>query len=285
MLGRLRLDDALSQLESASRDSTTMFEGWSEARVKAYRQIESNPNSYYYRFNAPGEQQRNGQWTTEEKEAFRKRMEEKGADGQWGVFSMAIPGRVGYQCSNYYRGMIKSGKIVDPNYEVDEKGGLHYLFGKKEGQGAGVIRKHTKSHAKKRKATINHPGDSDDDEEASPSSPPPSRKSRKSAVSTSPSSTTGDASFSTRRTRAHGPINDESWSNPLPGFTDPITLDQVIKPAISPYGHVMGYDSWCKCLSGSGSTCPLTKKPLSKRELVLLTFENIEEYREKIVNM
>lgn len=27
---------------------------------------------------------------------------------------------------------------------------------------------------------------------------------------------------------------------PLPGFIDPITLEQVIKPAISKYGHVMG---------------------------------------------
>lgn len=28
--------------------------------------------------------------------------------------------------------------------------------------------------------------------------------------------------------------------NPLPGFIDPITLDEVRKPAISKYGHVMG---------------------------------------------
>ena len=29
-------------------------------------------------------------------------------------------------------------------------------------------------------------------------------------------------------------------TNPLPGFIDPITLEEVIKPAISKYGHVMG---------------------------------------------
>lgn len=33
-------------------------------------------------------------------------------------------------------------------------------------------------------------------------------------------------------------------SNPLPGFVDPITLDEVVKPAISKYGHVMGYVTW-----------------------------------------
>ena len=33
-----------------------------EARIKAYKQIDTNPNTYYYRFNAPGEAQRNGPW-------------------------------------------------------------------------------------------------------------------------------------------------------------------------------------------------------------------------------
>jgi hypothetical protein len=31
---------------------------------------------------------------------FFKRLKEIGADGQWGIFSMAIPGRVGYQVMN-----------------------------------------------------------------------------------------------------------------------------------------------------------------------------------------
>ncbi|OUM61102.1 hypothetical protein PIROE2DRAFT_12974, partial [Piromyces sp. E2] len=50
---RLRLDDALNQLKSD--DPMKAFEGWSEARIKAYKMIEANPNTYYYRFNAPGE--------------------------------------------------------------------------------------------------------------------------------------------------------------------------------------------------------------------------------------
>jgi len=33
----------------------------------------------------------------------------------------------------------------------------------------------------------------------------------------------------------------------LPGFIDPITLDQVEKPAISKYGHVMGYVYGSRC--------------------------------------
>lgn len=76
--------------------------------------------------------------------------------------------------------------------------------------------------------------------------------------------------------------DDLDAMNPLPGFIDPITLEVVVKPAISKYGHVMGYDSWIRCLLQEGATkntCPLTKKPLTKRDLTILTFENIDEYR------
>lgn len=90
-ISRLKLDDALANAAD--------MEGWSEARIKAYRGMAKNPNAYYYRFNAPGESQKNGPWSKEEDELFMKRIAECGADGQWGIFSMAIPGRVGYQVS------------------------------------------------------------------------------------------------------------------------------------------------------------------------------------------
>lgn len=32
--------------------------------------------------------------------------------------------------------------------------------------------------------------------------------------------------------------------NPLPGLLDPITLEPVASPAISPWGHVMGMATW-----------------------------------------
>jgi len=55
--GRLKLDDALELLK---KNPETAMEGWSAARVYAYKMIHKNPNRYYYRFNAPGEKQRNG---------------------------------------------------------------------------------------------------------------------------------------------------------------------------------------------------------------------------------
>jgi hypothetical protein len=93
---KLKLDEALEQLEKG-KDPKKVFEGWSEARIKAYSQIHTKPNTYYYRFNAPGEKQGSGAWTKEERELFFARLQEVGADGQWGIFSIAIPGRVGYQ--------------------------------------------------------------------------------------------------------------------------------------------------------------------------------------------
>ena len=80
-------------------------------------------------------------------------------------------------------------------------------------------------------------------------------------------------------------------------FIDQMTMMPVVKPAISPYGHVLGYDSWVKVLNRNPkNTCPFTKKvwaisnkcnpqKLTRRSLVKLTPENIEEYRDKIINV
>ncbi|KAI8077939.1 uncharacterized protein B0P05DRAFT_543411 [Gilbertella persicaria] len=143
--GRLNLDDALQQMQE-NQNTQDPFEGWSEARLRAYKMLDKNPNSYYYRFNAPGEQQQKGKWTKEEHQLFLDRLEELGANSQWGIFSMAIPGRVGYQCSNYYRQMIESKQIYDPNYVLDEQGKAHYLFDKKNGVGVTekIFCKHSK---------------------------------------------------------------------------------------------------------------------------------------------
>ena len=75
-----------------------------------------------------------------------------------------------------------------------------------------------------------------------------------------------------------------------------MTMMPVQKPAISAYGHVMGYDSWVKVLNRDPkNTCPFTKKvgksrmveaqKLTRRSLVKLTSENIDEYRDKIINV
>ena len=100
---------------------------------QAYSKRHSNPNTYYYRFNAPNEKQATGAWSAENHKRFMEKLKRDGVDYQWGLWSMDIPGRVGYQCSNYYRKLIMEGVVEDANYvmEVDEKTGrkkLKFLF-------------------------------------------------------------------------------------------------------------------------------------------------------------
>lgn len=70
--------------------------------------------------------------------------------------------------------------------------------------------------------------------------------------------------------------------NPLPDYTDPITLQPVVLPALSPYGHVAGYYTWVQALKETDGQCPFTKLPLTVEMLTKLTPKNIEKYREYI---
>ena len=63
---------------------------------------------------------------------------------------MQIPGRVGYQCSNYYRQLIKEGKIHDDNYSFDSKGKLVFRFRDGEGKST-LVHKKGKGESKPRK--------------------------------------------------------------------------------------------------------------------------------------
>ena len=54
---------------------------------------------------------------------------------------MQIPGRVGYQCSNFYRQLIKEGEIKDENYQFDKNGKLVFLFRDKNGKSTLVRQK------------------------------------------------------------------------------------------------------------------------------------------------
>lgn len=286
MGGRLALDDAVKQVRENKVDPSKAFEGWSQARIRAYQMIDQNPNSYYYRFNAPGEEQKKGQWSAEERKLFFKRLEEVGANGQWGIFAMKIPGRVGYQCSNFYRLLVETGEINDPNYVLDEKGKAHYLFDKKtaDGQVEKTFRTHSKhgtgrgsgipsssalsttrstrsrrspaadkKTSKKRKRRTRG-WDSDDDDESSDGFEDYNDNSGAYTLRTSRVTRSRVSSEETRSTRASAAAStnndddqdeleesdEEMDDNPLPGFIDPITLDEVVKPAISKYGHVMG---------------------------------------------
>ncbi|KAL9658489.1 hypothetical protein ABK040_006029 [Willaertia magna] len=255
---RLLLNDALGDVQTK--------EGWSKARIEAYAKIKTNPNAYYYRFNEPGEQQKNGKWTRDEKELFIKKLKEyaKTTDNfQWGIFSKMIPGRVGYQCQQQYRTLLKTKEIkTDIVEECKER-----ISGK-----VGCKRKKSDSSNKKKstkkKKIIEEEEEEFDYENID----------EKEEVVTASSS---DASSSTSND-----IHDINNDNPLRGVIDPITQYEIEKPAISPFGHVLGYNTWIKILNSEPkNTCPFTKQILRKRALVKLTYDNIDEYKDKIRNL
>jgi len=70
--------------------------------------------------------------------------------------------------------------------------------------------------------------------------------------------------------------------NPVPDIMDPITLEPVIRPAISPFGHVMGAATWKAVLAEQG-VCPFTKNPLKWEQCRILTKGNIEAYKDSII--
>jgi U-box domain len=171
--------------------------------------------------------------------------------------------------------LIKTGEVVDPNYHVDEKGELHYLFGKKEGK-EGKIRTYNRGNYIKDEDRV-----SKDEAKTSVKE----SKSRKPAKRKFSDEEEEDMSGTFSCATGAVPSEFKYDTNPLPDFLDPISLEPVTKPAISPYGHVMDYGSWVQCLAQHPKNiCPLTKNPLSKRDLVVLTVDNISEYQGKIVN-
>lgn len=70
-------------------------------------------------------------------------------------------------------------------------------------------------------------------------------------------------------------------SHPLPGHIDPITLEVVINPAISPAGHVMGLATW-RAVLAEHQRCPFTKSALRIDQLVVLTKCNVARYLSRI---
>lgn len=306
--GRLRLDDALKRVkESGSMD------GWSEARIKAYQSINENPNAYYYRFNAPDEEQRYGAWTKEEEKLFFERLKECkiGENYEWGIFSMGIPGRVGYQCSNFYRRLLKEGRVKDDNYYFDAKGEPKFKFKSSSKiqleEGSTTVTSHapkrrrqrSKSKGRHKKKKKNSWEDSSDDENENDSENSDDEEYRPGSHGTRSrphckatdaesdgimiSSQNYSETSDQEDTVVAGYARDED--NPIPEFIDAITLEPIRRPAISPYGHVLGYSTWKRALQNEPkNTCPFTKKPLRVQDLVILTWDNIEEYRSSIVH-
>ncbi|KAG0283687.1 hypothetical protein BGZ96_011919 [Linnemannia gamsii] len=94
---------------------------WSEVRIKTWDHRRTNVEGFYYRFVDPTEGQQNGPWSTKSTQEFMVRLEEWKARGirigtSWGIFSMKVSNKAGYQCSSYYRKLLETKKMTDPAY-------------------------------------------------------------------------------------------------------------------------------------------------------------------------
>ena len=294
-----------------------LIKNWSGARIKAWNNRERNENQYYYRFNAPGERQGEGKWSEQEHELFMATMESvkkgelKDAAGnavpmyQWGSFSKSIPGRVGYQCSNYYRSLITQNKLEDENYQLDDEGKLRFYFknkgftrdenGRMKKAAAVPKAPRVPKAPKAPKAPVDKTKALEKKKEAEAKKKARAEAKAEKAAEKEDKTFKSSCKFDTirRSGRANGTkkysdgdgSDEEDLGPVLPGFMDPLTRMPIEEPAISPYGHVCGYDVWCKILrqEGTKDTCPFTRQPLKRRQLVILTHDNILEYREKMV--
>jgi len=307
--GRLLLNDALKNVGS--------MEGWSEARKKAWTNRKTSPNAYFYRFNVPGQPQAGGKWTASEHKLFMQRVLDIGVNDQWGLFSKRIPGRVGYQCSNYWRGLVKDGDVKDPNYHYDGKK-LHFKRNTKAFAISSEYRKFAITVLKDKSGVwkplpMKHPKHPSDEYCAEV-------KAAMAAAGTASSTSTGKSKAKRKRKRKED--EDEDWDagaksrkkrkrakkgddgdfhcsvsvparkeeeddNPMRDFIDIMTGTGVEKPAMSPYGHVLGYETWTMLLRTSKhkNVCPFTMQKLTRRSLVKLTKANYDEYKDQIRNI
>ena len=77
---------------------------------------------------------------------------------------MKIPGRVGYQCSNFYRQLVRDGEIKDENYEVNSDGKLVFRLRNSAGKNVEKKKRGAALTSKSRKRTRRESSCDDDDE-------------------------------------------------------------------------------------------------------------------------
>ncbi|KAF9570565.1 hypothetical protein EC968_001684 [Mortierella alpina] len=109
---------------------------WSEVRIKTWENRRTNTEGFYYRFVDPTEGQQNGPWGKKSIQEFMVRLEEWKARGirigtSWGIFSMKVSHKAGYQCSSYYRKLLENKTLTDPAYAWE--GGKLIMVNKSSG--------------------------------------------------------------------------------------------------------------------------------------------------------
>ena len=82
--------------------------------------------------------------------------------------------------------------------------------------------------------------------------------------------------------------SDEDTDNPLRGYEDPIYPEKLTRPEIcncKTKVHVANHSTWMRMLK-TKQQCPYNpKQVLTRRNLIKLTYDNFEMYKDKIDNL
>jgi hypothetical protein len=281
-----------------------------------------NPNAFFYRNRPPSDPQRFGSFTREEEELFLQRMSYfrnilHTEEGLWGLFAVPIRGRVGYQCSNFYRQLIKEHKLVDDRYELLPNGDLRYRARSCLTPPASIaILEHEAF------AFINECMCRDDGEtprivapiwvetdnlrvrplrtqKPRPREKPPQteeqgedvihffgrdRKLPERKYDPLKDDTPGRGKGGYLCRSHDSKDDDEDLRCPLYGILDPLTDDPMLNPMMDRAGYVMDLQSWRRVFK-SGDPAPFPSEASSERDLEAITSRNYADLRFYILNM
>lgn len=278
---------------------------WSPVRRNSFQQIIKNPNTFFYRNRPPGDPQIYGSFTKEEEELFLKRLnyfrnELNIQDGLWGLFSIPICGRVGYQCSNFLRHLIVEGKVKDSRYVVEDgklkfKGKTNTQF---PPESLKILEKEAFDFIKKSMSqenpVVSAPIHIETNKVLSFKKITKSNKLPEEEVIDSfeyfgkdskiPDRKHNDNTNISDMHKSNTQIQDETSKNPLCGLTDPFSDEPIVIPMMDPLGFVMDLKSWKKVIKLE-IHAPFNNTPISsENELIEITPNNFQKYRLQISN-
>jgi hypothetical protein len=210
------------------------------------------------------------------------------ADGSlWGLFAASIRGRIGYQCSSFYRSLIDQYKITDKRYTRDAQGCLHYHQSPGNPVPPASVRllvqeaiEFIKSFVGEANgAVVSALAESSADE---PLPDPPEHSAPEEPQAPEQASDDGGCHclVGWRPPRA----SDGNWSL-LRGAADPATSRQMEEPYMDPFaGLVFDYTTWQEVFAGTRSI-PDRVFASGIEELVPMTVRNYQQLRLEIRNL
>lgn len=188
---------------SADEEDLSEIAFWSAAKRQSWEAIETNPNAFYYRHVAPGQVKKTGAWDEQEKKMFMEAIKvHPPSQGKWGLFARHIPGRVGYQCRNFYHRLLESGELTALPGELEK---IHRKKGK------------TQPAPKPKKTTRRMDSESDEELDLSDEDDRPKRK----------RAPKGNRKKAPARRRIEPSTSEDEMPLPADVFSSPITQPEA----------------------------------------------------------